>query len=128
MKPDNLILNNIVTGNGKKLAREFWRRAFLVYALIEIVIITIQYVITWQQCKACVLPPAFYAVSWLRHVSFAAGLWVLLNRFYYVRKWKLIVLNLAAFFAYYVLWIASSYVINNSDFSFIPCLNAFSTN
>ncbi|MEO5647971.1 MAG: sensor histidine kinase, partial [Chitinophagaceae bacterium] len=92
----------------------FWRRSFLIYAGIEIIILGIQYIITRNKCSACVLPQGFYLVNWLQHLLFTGLLWFFLNRFNYLRLWKIILLNIFISLAYYFLWISSLYAIFRS--------------
>jgi hypothetical protein len=89
--------------------QKFWRLSFFVYAAVEVFIISIQYAVTKYQCTVCVLPPAFYLLTWLQHLVFTALLWYLLNRFYDIAVWKIILLNALLFTAHQVLWITLQY-------------------
>lgn len=111
MKNDEYDIKHIVSVEEKNRANQFWKRSFLIYAGIEIIILAIQYIITRNQCPACVLPPVFYPVNWLQHLLFTGALWFCLNRFYYLQYWKIILLNVLLFLAHYFLWIAVFYVI-----------------
>lgn len=101
--------------------RKFWTKAFLVYAAAEIFILGTQYIITSEQCPRCIFPPAFYAVNFSQHLLFTGVLWFLLNKFYYLQLWKIVLINIVVFFAYYFLWLATMYLIFNSGIhSIIP--------
>ncbi|MEO6254486.1 MAG: histidine kinase [Ferruginibacter sp.] len=114
MRNDEYDIKHVVSAEEKNRANQFWKRSFLIYAGIEIIILSIQYFITWSKCADCVLPPAFYFVNWLQHLMFTGAIWFLLNRFYHLQYWKIISLNIFLFLAYYFLWIAVLYTIFHS--------------
>jgi sensor histidine kinase YesM len=114
MRNDDFTITGFVSDEEKNRSKKFWRRTFLVYAGIEIIILGIQYIITRSKCDACVMPPAFYLVNWLQHLLFTGLLWFFLNRFYYTMTWKIIPVNVFAFLAYYFLWVSSLYAIFHS--------------
>jgi sensor histidine kinase YesM len=94
--------------------KKFWRRAFAIYAIIEIIILTIQYVITLSKCEDCVYPPAYYLINWLQHLLFTWLLWSSLKWLNRLRLWKVIGCNVLLFTGYYFLWIALLYAILHS--------------
>jgi sensor histidine kinase YesM len=98
----------------KNQEQKFWRFSFFVYAAAEVFIISIQYAVTRYQCENCVLPPAFYPLTWLQHLVFTAALWLLLNRFYNITIWKMVVLNSVLFAALHFLWVSLQYAIFHS--------------
>ena len=114
MKKDDFVITGFVCDEEKNRSKKFWRRSFLIYAGTEIIILSIQYIITRSKCAVCVLPPAFYLVNWLQHLLFTGLLWFFLNRFYYTMTWKIIVVNVFGFLAYYFLWVSSLYAIFHS--------------
>ena len=109
MKKDKYNISTYVSVEEKNQAKKFWARSFIIYAGVEIIIFVTQYLITRNQCNSCVLPPAFYVVNWFQHLLFTGMLWFCLNRVYYLRPFKIIVLNIFIFGAYYFLWIAVLY-------------------
>jgi two-component system, LytTR family, sensor kinase len=114
MKKDEIIVNELMAASEKEQARRFWKKAFIIYAMIEVFIVSSQYLITWSKCADCVLPIPFYIVNWLQHLVFTALLWYFLYRFFSLQYWKLILLNLVAFLGYYFLWIEVLYLLFNS--------------
>ena len=114
MRKDDFTITDFVSDEEKNRSKKFWRRSFLIYAGIEIIILGIQYIITRSQCAACVLPPGFYLVNWLQHLLFTGLLWFCLNLFYNTRVWKIILVNVFAFVTYYFLWITCLYAIFHS--------------
>jgi len=101
----------MVSEEEKKRSRRFWRKAFILYAIIEIIILGVQYFVTRSQCEKCVLPPAFYIVNWLQHILFTGLLWYCLNLFYRLPGWQIILLNVVLFCLHYFLWITVLYFI-----------------
>ena len=97
--------------DGASRNKRFWRNAFIIYALVEMVLLATQYIITRSKCVYCVMPPLFYVVNLLQHLFFTGALWYCLNRGYYLRHWKMIGLNLLLFAAHYFLWITALYII-----------------
>jgi Histidine kinase/GHKL domain len=114
MKNDDINILSTVSIDEKSWNKKFWKKAFIVYAVAEVVILLIQYITTRSQCVKCVMPPAFYAVNLLQHLLFTGLLWYCLNSFYYLSRWKVIVLNILLFAAHYFLWIAVLYAIFHS--------------
>lgn len=114
MKNDSYDIINFVSAEEKNRAKKFWKRSFITYAGIEIIILASQYIITRNQCTACVLPPAFYLVNWLQHILFTGLLWFFLNSFYHLPLGKIILFNIFIFGAHYFLWISSLYAIFHS--------------
>ena len=113
MKNKQAIVNFVFTKERNEEGK-FWMQAFLVYAAIEIFILGTQYIITRSQCVNCVMPPFFYFVNWLQHLLFTGLLWFFLNKVYNIKAWKIILVNVFAFLAYYFLWLASLYAIFHS--------------
>lgn len=114
MKKDKYEIANFVSAQEKNREKKFWLRAFLAYAVAEILILGTQYILTRNQCAACTMPPFFYVVNWLQHLLFTGLLWFFLNRFYHLRAWKIILLNILLFLAHYFLWLAVLQTIVNS--------------
>lgn len=110
----SIAIKNLISDEERTHSRKFWRRAFLIYALVEIGILAVQYAITRSKCVNCVLPPAFYFVNWLQNLLFTGLLWYFLNKFYYLPRWQLIILNVLLFCFHYFLWITVLYVIFRS--------------
>ncbi len=119
MKKDDTIRSDHYARDLQQQDRKFWRNAFLIYALIEIIIILIQNFITRSQCAVCVLPFGFYLVNWIQNLVFTGLLWLCLNRSYYLKLWKTIPVNVILFAVYYFLWLAALYVILNSKVDFL---------
>lgn len=103
-----------ITGDETILEKKFWQHAFIVYAVIEIAILTIQYIITLSKCEECIFPPAYYLINWLQHLLFTWLLWNCLKWLNHLRLWKVISINIFLFVGYYFLWIAVLYIIYNS--------------
>ncbi|MDZ4796350.1 MAG: histidine kinase [Bacteroidota bacterium] len=114
MRKDDITILGPVGQEEKRWSKNFWRKAFLIYVLIEIFILVSQYIITRSKCSQCVLPPAFYLVNWLQHLLFTGLLWLCLNQFYHLTQWKVVVLNIALFLVHYFLWISFLYGIFHS--------------
>jgi len=93
--------------------RNFWRKTFVVYAAIEMLVLTIQYAVTKYQCAECLLPASLPA-NWLQHLAFTGVLWFLLNRFYGLTIWRIVFLNILLFAAHHFLWIALTYMMFHS--------------
>jgi Histidine kinase len=94
--------------------KKFWQYAFCIYAVVEVFIISIQYLITISKCPYCVLPLGFYFVNWMQHIIFTGLLWYFLNKVYYLKRWKVILLNIVLFAANHFLWLAVFYIIFRS--------------
>lgn len=107
-------ISKVISTDVRLLAGKFWKHCFLIYAFVEIFIISSQYIITRNQCAGCVLPPGFYVVNWLQNLLFTGVLWFLLNRFYQLKLWMIIGLNVLFFAAHYFLWILFLYTIFRS--------------
>lgn len=114
MRNDKYDIKNFVSVQEKDKDKRFWIRAFLVYAGVEVLILGTQYIITRSQCAYCVMPPLFYVVNWLQHLLFTALLWFFLGKFYRIRWWKAVVLNIFLFLVHYFLWLALLQIIVNS--------------
>lgn len=114
MRKDEFTITNIVSLEEKDKSKRFWLLAFVVYAVVEVAIIIVQYVITRSKCSYCVLPPFFYLVNWLQHLLFTCFLWYCLNRVYHLILWKNIVWNILLWAAHYFLWIAALYAFFHS--------------
>jgi len=119
MKKDKYDITNLVSVEEKNRGKKFWRRAFIIYAGIEIIILASQYIITRNECVPCVLPPGFYLVNWLQHILFTGLLWFFLNRFYHVQLGKIILFNIFIFAVHYFLWLSSLYAIFHSGQSWL---------
>lgn len=97
-----------------KRSGKFWKKSFLIYAGIEIIILGLQVIITRSKCAECVMPPAFYTIIWLQHLMFTGLLWICLNYFYKLQTWKIIASNIVLFLSYYFLWFGLQYLILHS--------------
>lgn len=111
MQNGSVYINHTVSADETTRRRQFWKKAFIIYALIEIVIMLVQYITTRSQCVYCVLPPAYYLVSWLLQLLFTGVLWYCLAQIYFWRLWKAVVANFLLFLAHYFLWITVIYLI-----------------
>lgn len=116
---DNFIINDFDSDEESKREKKFWRKAFLIYAGIEVFILVSQYVITRSKCEVCVLPPAYYIVNWFQHLLFTGLLWYCLNRIYHLPLWKTVPINIILFAAHYFLWIAVLYFIFHSGLNWL---------
>ena len=101
MKKDDFSMKNFVSAEESNRVKKFWRRSFIIYAGIEILILGTQYAITRSRCTYCVMPPAFYLVNWLQHILFTGLLWYCLTRIYYLPLWKIVSLNICLFATLY---------------------------
>ncbi|MBC7868085.1 MAG: sensor histidine kinase [Gloeobacteraceae cyanobacterium ES-bin-316] len=119
MKKIKYDIKELVSTEVKARDKKYWQHAFIIYAAIEIIIITTQYFITKNHCKVCVSPPGYYPLNWLQHLLFTAVLWFCLKQFYGLQRWKIIVLNILLFTGYYFLWIAARYAIFHSGNSWL---------
>jgi Histidine kinase len=114
------ILNNafrqqaFISDEEKARSKKFWLYAFCMYAVVEIFIIIIQYAITRSKCASCVFPPVFYFFNWVQHLIFTGLLWCFLNRVYYLKRWKIIPLNILFFAVHHFLWLWVLYAIFHS--------------
>lgn len=112
MKDDEMISKPSIPGN--ESLRESWKKAFLVYILVEAFIITFQYLITWNKCSVCVLPVPFYISGWVKQLLFTGLMWYGLYRLSFLKSWAIILLNLPLFLFYYFSYIGASWLIINS--------------
>ena len=113
MKTD-FSIRDFTSDEERHQGKKFWRRVFIIYAVVEVLILAVQYAITRSKCVACVLPPAFYLVNWLQHLLFTGLLWYFLNKYYQLPRWQIILLNVLLFCVHYFLWIAVLYAIFHS--------------
>lgn len=111
MLTDNAHISHLTSPYETTRHRQFWKRAFIIYAVAEIVIILVQYFTTRSKCVVCVLPPGFYLVNWLQQLLFTGALWYCLNQIYFWRLWKAVAMNFLLFLAHYFLWITIMYLI-----------------
>ena len=111
MRKSDMPIVAIVSADEKSQSKKFWQKAFLIYAIVEVVIILTQYITTSSQCVKCVMPPGFYVVNFLQHLLFTGLLWYCLNRLYHLRGWKIIGINILLFAVHYFFWIAILYTI-----------------
>ncbi len=95
-------------------SKKFWQYSFCVYAVVEIFILIIQYIITLSKCTNCIMPPVFYFFNWMQHIIFTGLLWYFLNQVYYLRLWKIILLNIIVFVTHHFLWLGVLYAIFHS--------------
>lgn len=114
MRKGEINIPGIVSSEEKHQEVKFWKRAFAVYTIVEVVVLLIQYITTRSQCVQCVLPPAFSAVNLLQHLLFTGLLWYCLNRFYHLPRVQIIGLNIFLFVVHYFLWITVLYAIFHS--------------
>ncbi len=119
MKKDDLITADLVIPGEAGVSERFWKRAFLIYAAVEVFIISSQYFIIWSKCAHCVLPHGFYLVNFFQHLVFTGLLWLGLNRFYYLRSWKAVLMNTFFSLLYYFLWIIVMYIIFNYGYGLL---------
>ena len=111
MKKDDFTIRRIVADGEKNRARQFWRYAFGIYAIAELIYIIVNYITTWSICSYCVLPVPFYISQWMTHLLFTGLLWYCLDLFYQQPRWKIAGANLFIFGAYYFGWLGSLYAI-----------------
>jgi sensor histidine kinase YesM len=95
-------------------SKRFWLRAFVVYAMAEVLFLIATYFITYSQCKYCVLPVPFYIWQYLVNLLLTAMLWYGLGYFYHQQLWKIITGNIFVFFLYYFIWAGLLYASLNS--------------
>ncbi len=119
MKHDSETIVSIVSDEENNRSKTFWRKAFTIYAMVEMTIMLIHYVTTRSKCNYCVLPPAFYILILLQHLIFTGLLWYCLNSFYHLHGWRIVVLNILLFAAHYFLWILMLYAIFHSGQSWL---------
>ncbi len=108
-----------VSTEEKNKSRKFWFFAFSIYALAELVYHIFNYTTTRSLCKPCVLPVPFYILQWVAHLLFTASLWYVLNYFYHHRLWKIVMVNVFVFTAYYFGWLAVLYAILHSGLDWL---------
>jgi hypothetical protein len=111
MQTDSPNIPQMASKDERTRRKQFWKRAFIIYALVEIFIILVQYFTTRSKCVFCVLPPVFYVVNWLQQLLFTGALWYFLNRVYFWRLWKAVTVNFLLFTAHFFLWITVLYFI-----------------
>lgn len=109
MPNDEFTIPALAAATDKKQSQQFWQRALYIYAAIEMLIIIIQYSITRSKCTDCTMAPAYYFFYWLQHLLFTGLLWYCLNKVYDLKYWKIALLNIFFFAAYYFLWTLLQY-------------------
>jgi sensor histidine kinase YesM len=87
----------------------FWRKAFLVYVLLETVYFIINDITGLVICRDCVAPLSFGISQWFIHLLFTAFLWYSLYLMGKQQRWILITGNILVFLVYYFLWLAIAY-------------------
>ena len=68
MRKSDMPIVVIVSAEEKNQSNKFWQNAFLIYAIVEVVVILTQYITTRSQCVKCVMPPGFYVANFLQHL------------------------------------------------------------
>jgi hypothetical protein len=114
MKKNESVTAGSVASEEAMQAKKFWRRAFAVYAAIEVVVIVLQYFITRSKCSDCVMPLAFYGINWLLHLLFTGFLWVGLHAGNRLRPWQQVISGCLIFAVYYFLWLLVMYGLFHS--------------
>jgi sensor histidine kinase YesM len=94
---------------GGQWSHSFWKRAFLGYAIFELLLIVLSYWVTRLQCRVCVLPAVYYLLLWLQQLLLNGLLWYVLNRYYNLNRLETVLLNLFVFAVWYFLHIAMRY-------------------
>lgn len=100
-------------------SKRYWLRAFVVYAVAEVLFLIITYAITYSQCKKCVLPLPFYIWQYLTNLLLTAMLWYGLGYFYYRSLWMIVAGNILIFLLYYFLTTGMLYFVLNSRIEFL---------
>jgi sensor histidine kinase YesM len=90
-----------ISGSAKK-NNKIWFWAFLIYASLEVVYWTLNYVNVYMpsasgKCAACLWPVPYYVMQCLLGILFTAFVWYTLNRFYYRKGVYNVLVNLVVF-------------------------------
>lgn len=115
MKKDESINGSLVSQDEKYRMKRFWLVSFFIYAVLDTAFFAVNYFITLNMCRECVMPVPFYLVQWLLSLLFTGLLWYCLNLFYHINRWLLVPVNIILFAAYYLLWILLLYSIWNNS-------------
>jgi len=111
--------NDISIPVTESISKSFWLRAVALYAAAEALFIIITYLITYYQCKICVLPIPFYIWQWLANLFLTALLWYGLNCIHRFSISKVIAGNVIIFLLYYFSYTGMLYLILNSKTGWI---------
>lgn len=111
----NLKIKKIIPATDDKYrARRFWFSSFAVYALVESVIILVNYFVNLRLCAFCVQAPYIYFLLLVASLLFTGLLWYALYNFYSENAGILVMGNILLFAAHYFLWIGFFYLIPQS--------------
>jgi sensor histidine kinase YesM len=109
MKPDRN--HTTIFSNAEK---EFWKQAFIMYVLVELAYMVVNYLTAWAVCSGCRTTVAFALSQLLLHILFTAFVWYVLQKFYNLPVTGLVLVNILLFAVYYFLWQGIYYGITHS--------------